>query len=35
MLVDNDFGTLLPGNDFVQKMHAEPNWNWFTDLTQQ
>ena len=32
MLVDNDFGTLMLGRDFVRKVLAEPNWHWFDDL---
>jgi hypothetical protein len=32
MLVDNDFGTILLGQDFVHKILAEPNWYWFDDL---
>jgi hypothetical protein len=32
MLVDNDFGTLIVGADFVRKVTNEPNWNWFEDL---
>jgi hypothetical protein len=35
MLVDNDFGTLLVGSDFVQKIHAEPNWIWWDNLSQE
>jgi hypothetical protein len=26
--VDNDFGTVLPGNKFVERIRSEPNWNW-------
>jgi hypothetical protein len=32
MLVDNDFGTLMVGEDFVRKVVQEPNWNWYDDL---
>lgn len=32
LIVDNDFGTLLPGMDFVTKMAQQPHWNWFNDL---
>jgi hypothetical protein len=32
MLVDNDFGTLMSGQDFVHKVLAEPDWYWFDDL---
>jgi len=32
MLVDNDFGTLMVGADFVHKVINEPNWNWYEDL---
>jgi hypothetical protein len=34
MIVDNDFGTLLSGVDFVQKVLAEPDWNWYRDLRE-
>ena len=26
--IDNDFGTVLPGDEFVTRCKAEPNWNW-------
>ncbi|HEV8293529.1 MAG TPA: hypothetical protein VGP94_16450, partial [Tepidisphaeraceae bacterium] len=26
--VNNDFGTVLPGNKFVERIRSEPNWNW-------
>jgi hypothetical protein len=32
MLVDNDFGTLMVGADFVCKVINEPAWNWYEDL---
>ncbi len=32
MLVDNDFGTLMVGEDFVRKLIQAPNWNWYDDL---
>ena len=32
MVVDNDCGTLLKGDDFVRKVLAEPEWYWFDDL---
>jgi hypothetical protein len=32
VLVDNDNGTLLRGDDFVRKVLAEPTWYWFDDL---
>ena len=32
MLVDNDFGTLMVGADFVRKVINEPDWNWYGDL---
>jgi hypothetical protein len=32
MLVDNDFGTLMVGADFVRKVINEPAWNWYEDL---
>ncbi|RSK49954.1 hypothetical protein [Hymenobacter rigui] len=31
-LIDNDCGTLLPGDEFVQKMQQNPTWYWFDDL---
>ncbi len=33
VLIDNDCGTLLRGDDFVHKVLAEPSWYWFDDLT--
>jgi hypothetical protein len=32
VLIDNDCGTLMLGQDFVHKVLAEPNWYWFDDL---
>jgi hypothetical protein len=26
--VDNDFGTALPGNKFVERIRTDPSWNW-------
>jgi hypothetical protein len=26
--VDNDFDTVLPGNQFVERIRAQPHWNW-------
>ncbi len=26
--VDNDFGTVLPGDEFVARCKSEPHWNW-------
>jgi hypothetical protein len=34
LLVNNDFGTLLPGREFIRKMAEHPQWNWFTDLEE-
>ena len=28
IVVDNDFGTVLRGNDFVAKLRADSKWNW-------
>jgi hypothetical protein len=28
VLVNNDFGTVLPGNQFVARIRAERGWNW-------
>ena len=28
VIVDNDFGTVLPGNDFVSRCKAEKGWDW-------
>jgi hypothetical protein len=28
LIVDNDFGTVLPGNQFVARIKAERGWNW-------
>ncbi len=33
VLIDNDNGTLLRGDDFVRKVLTEPSWYWFDDLT--
>jgi len=26
--VNNDFGTILPGNEFVARVKKEMGWNW-------
>lgn len=26
--VNNDFGTILPGDEFVARCKAEPHWDW-------
>jgi hypothetical protein len=28
IMVDNDFGTILPGDQFVARIKAEVGWNW-------
>lgn len=28
LIVDNDFETVLPGDQFIEKMRLEPDWNW-------
>jgi hypothetical protein len=28
VIVDNDFGTVLPGDQFVARIRAERKWNW-------
>ena len=28
ILVDNDFGTVLPGDEFVARLRTAPEWNW-------
>jgi len=28
VIVDNDFGTVLPGNKFVERIRTERSWNW-------
>lgn len=28
VIVNNDFGTVLPGNQFVARIRAERGWNW-------
>jgi hypothetical protein len=30
LTVDNDFGTVLPGNQFVARIKSERGWNWRT-----
>jgi hypothetical protein len=30
--IDNDFGTLLSGADFMRKWNSNPSWNWSNDL---
>ena len=32
IIIYNDFGTLMLGRDFVDKVLAEQNWYWFDDL---
>jgi hypothetical protein len=28
LTVDNDFGTILPGDEFVARIQSDRNWNW-------
>ena len=28
VVADNDFGTVLPGDQFVAKIRAERGWDW-------
>ena len=28
LIVDNDFGTVLPGDEFVAKCRTDGNWDW-------
>jgi hypothetical protein len=28
IVIDNDFGTALPGNVFVERIIADPGWDW-------
>jgi len=28
VVVENDFGTALPGNEFVARLRSDPNWEW-------
>ena len=28
LLVDNDLGTILPGDEFVARIVSNPGWNW-------
>jgi hypothetical protein len=28
LTVDNDFDTILPGDQFVKKLRSKPSWNW-------
>jgi hypothetical protein len=28
LIVDNDFGTILPGDQFVARCRSEESWNW-------
>jgi hypothetical protein len=28
LVVDNDFGVVMPGDKFVARLRAEPTWNW-------
>src|SRR5262245_16808574 len=28
LIVDNDFGTAIPGNEFVARCKAESGWDW-------
>ena len=32
LIVDNDFGTVLPGNEMVARIRAQPDWNWRNDI---
>jgi len=31
VLIDNDFGTVLPGDQFVERIRSQPEWNWRLD----
>ena len=28
LLIENDFGTILPGDRFVAKLRSDPEWQW-------
>ncbi len=28
IVIDNEFGTVMRGNDFVEKLRTNSNWNW-------
>jgi hypothetical protein len=28
VVVENDFGTVLPGNEFVARLRSDPSWEW-------
>ena len=32
IFIDNGFGTVLAGDEFIQKMNVAPDWNWRTDI---
>lgn len=32
LIVDNDFGTVLSGSEFVARSKADPDWNWRGDV---
>lgn len=32
LTVDNDFGTVLSGSQFVSRCRKEPDWNWRNDI---
>jgi hypothetical protein len=32
LTVDNDFGTVLPGDEFVAKCRMNKGWDWRRDL---
>ena len=31
IIVDNDFGTILRGPEFIQKIRSNPSWDWRED----
>jgi hypothetical protein len=31
VIIDNDFGTVLPGDQFVARCKSERGWNWKTE----
>lgn len=32
VVVDNDFGTVVPGDEFVAMTREDENWNWRHDI---
>jgi hypothetical protein len=35
VLIDNDFGLVLPGNEYVARIRSDKNWDWRREFLQK